>query len=245
MTLSDSEQETPEIEENSIEDTASEETDTETAASSDEDEPEGEAGENADTPLGDTQSVPVLPESAPPASATSTKAVAWKEDPLNFDESTIEIAITLYPLMGRPAAERVVTMCLHNHSGGPQYTSALQGELTRESALDGLQGWIARNVRQFRADLSARKQQQWEQQHKQRKQGPKGRAATASASTPVTAAPVVPTVQAAVTTVPLDDAPTPTTGSAAQPPAAAIPTPVAAKASARKGTPDLVQTSLF
>ena len=104
-----------------------------------------------------------------PAARTAAQSAAWKEDPNDFDESTVEIAITLHPLKGRPAEERLVTFCIHNHSGPPVTNYYTQGELTDQSPLDRLLWAIAQEIRKFRAELSRRKQEQYERDEQARR----------------------------------------------------------------------------
>lgn len=193
---------------------------------------------------GDATTAPVA---ATAGAAANAQKVTWKEDLLDFDESTIEIAVTLYPLKGRPADERIVTICIHNHSGTPLYDSARQSELSEKSALDGLQGWIARNVKKFRADLSRRKQQQWEaeQERKQSKIRSRPAATPGNAALGTTAPATVPG-NAALS----QESGAPSPHGTATPAQARVPaTPSDDKttkaAAAKQGEPELVQHSLF
>lgn len=245
-----SDQETPDTEQNPDdleEEGEHEETESET---DDGEEVESSDGQDADSEreqAGRASTTPVATSPGATSAPTNAQKVAWKEDPLDFDESTIEIAVTLYPLKGRPADERIVTLCIHNHSGSPLYDSARQGELTRESALDGLQGWIAQNVKKFRADLSRRKQEQWEAEQA-RKQS-KGRSRTTPAPRSAALASTVPGASHASTA--------PNQEKAAESPLNASPSQVhtpatpanndktAKAAPGKSGESELVQTSLF
>ena len=122
-------------------------------------------------------------------SSTSAQTVTWKEDPNDFDESTIEIGITLHPLKGRPAEERLVTFCIHNHSGPPVTSYYTQGELTNESPLDRLLWAIAQEIKKFRGELSRRKQEQFERDEQARRTRREHKSATpARVGTPATVA---------------------------------------------------------
>ena len=107
------------------EETEPEPDDSEEDGASDEQD-ENSTGEQA----GEAPTTPVATPSGAATSPTNAQKITWKEDPLDFDESTVEIAVTLHPLKGRPADERIVTICIHNHSGSPLYDSARQSELT-------------------------------------------------------------------------------------------------------------------
>lgn len=217
---------------------------------------EGEEGESPDEQDEDSEgeqtgaavAAPVAQPKGASTVSSSAQAVAWKEDPLDFDESTVEIAVTLHPLRGRPAAERIVTICIHNHSGSPLYDSARQSELTEESALDRLQGWIAKNVKKFRAELSRRKQQQWEaeQQRKQNRARSRSAATASSAAVGTTVPATLPS-----TATPKQEggalSPSNTTSGPgqAQVPATSSHDKTAKGAAQKQGEPELVQNSLF
>jgi selenocysteine lyase/cysteine desulfurase len=195
---------------------------------------------------------PTTPVATPPGAATSptnAQKITWKEDPLDFDESTVEIAVTLHPLKGRPADERIVTICIHNHSGSPLYDSARQSELTEGSALDRLQGWIAKNVKKFRTELSRRKQQQWEAEQ-ERKQS-KSRARTTAAPRSAVLATTVPGASTVNATLNKEGAASSSAGTSATPSQAHVPaTPsnndkTAKAVPGKQGEPELVQNSLF
>lgn len=137
------------------------------------------------------EEAPAAPAANPPETTVARTAQAstpWKEDLNDFDESTIEVAFTLHPLKGRPAEERLVTFCIHNHSGPPVTNYYTQGELTNQSPLDRLLWAIAQEIRKFRAELSRRKQEQFTREEQARQTRREHKAAS-SARTGTTAAP--------------------------------------------------------
>lgn len=190
---------------------------------------EGEAGEQGVAP----SAAPVAKAAAPPAAA-SAQTLTWKEDPNDFDESPVELAITFHPLKGRPQEERLLTFCIHNHSGSPVTAYYHQGELTDKAPLDRLQWAIAQEVKKFRGALSQRKQEQWEREE-QAKQNRREQQARSAAKRPAAASAATPSTQQQERPASPAATATPTLAGAASP---------ALTHSARQGS-DLVQHNLF
>ncbi len=125
---------------------------------------DGEEVKSKEEQVGAVTTASVATPTGASTTPTSTQPVPWKENPNDFDESTVEIGITLHPLKGCSAGERLVTFCIHNHSGPPVTNFYTQHELTNESPLDRLLWAIAQEIRKFRAELSRRKQEQFERE---------------------------------------------------------------------------------
>jgi hypothetical protein len=120
-------------------------------------------------------SAPTSP--SPIAQAKEPKAPgavpASKEDPLDFDRSTITIVIKLHAQLGNPHPDgRRVSILVTNGSGHPVNQWYRARELSENSELDKLQSGIARTVHRFRSgELSNRKQKAWEQDQQRKAKG--------------------------------------------------------------------------
>lgn len=189
-----SDQETPDTQQNPDE-LAEEE------AGHEETEPETDDGQEVEPPAeseaasegeqaGATTTAPLVTTPGAPAAPPNAQTVAWRESPNEFDESTVEIGITLHPLKGRPPEERLVTFCIHNHSGPPVTNYYTQGELTDQSPLDRLLWAIAQEIKKFRAELSRRKQEQFEREEQAKRSRREQRSASpARTTTPTSTTP--------------------------------------------------------
>jgi hypothetical protein len=163
------------------------ETDEETKQDGEPEEVESPGGSDADDAREQESAPQAKAVAAPTGTGTASangKAVTWREDPLDFEQSSVEIGITLHPLKNRPGEERAVTICVHNHHGDPVFRSFRVAELTDQMPLDRLQTGIAQVVKAFRGELSARKQAKFEQdqQAAKRKQQQKAHPPTRPAS---------------------------------------------------------------
>jgi len=229
-----SQQDTTDKEERTLED------DGEVEQASDETETEREDGGERDETATQEQAGVLPPHpmaaQAAPARPLSTNAAPWKEDPFNFDESTVEIGVTLHPLHGGPPEERLVTICIHNHHDTPLYRSFRQSDLSEQFPLDRLQRGIAQSVQAFLTALSERRQARWEEEQRL-KQSQKKTAPRATATSSSGASVSKQEEQ--------KDATTPSTSPEVTPPLAAAVTKSTQVAPVKQGKHELVQQTLF
>jgi hypothetical protein len=215
--------------------------DEETAHETHDDQEEGSSEESEGAPQGkqegDAATTPVAA-----GAAAGAQAVTWKENANDFDESTIEIGITLHPLKGRPPEERLVTFCIHNHSGPPVTNYYTQGQLTNESPLDRLLWATAQEIRKFRAELSRRKQEQFEREEQAKRSKRERRAAPTARLETSAAARTAVTTQAA--TGERETLPAAAQDARAVPATTTAPTTPASPKNAKQGS-ELVHQPLF
>jgi hypothetical protein len=193
-------------------------------------------------------SAPTSP--SPIAQAKEPKAPgavpASKEDPLDFDRSTITIVIKLYAQLGEPHPDgRRVSIQVHNGSGHPVNKWHRARELSETSELDKLQSGIARTVQRFRLELSRRKQKAWEQEQ-QRKASRSGKSFTPpnAPTQPPAPNPITPSGNTERQNA-VDAAPPATPAVPQAPPVPPAPSEPPLKSSGRKKDDGLVQNPLF